>query len=319
MAKYFDSITAWGVRLPRIALAFWMLLLCATAAYASGGDKLVALRATITVTNNGDSIIDPYMQRITYPAVDTALQQLQRIEYLYAEPYSIGLHPNGVDKYLEYSVTVPPHSTLERQAVFYLRLMPFDYTKDTRAASTALTDSDRYFLNPTQYVESDSPEIKRIAESIRRTYAGKEKQLKAAYLYPQQRLKYRLMDNQGALYALHSGIGDCTEYAAVFIAIARAMGVPARLTSEFNFDTSIEFPQPNHNAAEVYLAGRWIPVDPNLALDPSLGYGFGLGAVSKVVLKRDGSWVWSNRIPGVSKQYRDAFINVSIVWDIKVL
>jgi len=319
MAEYFASRPDWGVRLLRITLAFWVSLLCVTVTYASGNDKLVALRATITVANKGDSTISPYIQRITYPAADIAQQQLQRIEYPHAEPYTIEVHPNGIDKYIEFSTNIPPRSVLERQVVFYLRLTPYDYKIDTQAASVALTGSDRYFLKPTQYVESDAPEVKRIAEYIRRSYTGKENQLKAAYLYPQSLLKYRNMDNRGALYALHNGIGDCTEYAAVFISVARAMGVPARLTSEFRFDTDFEFSQPNHNAAEVYLDGRWIPVDPNLALDPSLGYGFGLSAASKVVLKRDGSWVWSNRIEGVSKQYRDAFIDVGIVWDIKVL
>jgi transglutaminase-like putative cysteine protease len=97
------------------------------------------------------------------------------------------------------------------------------------------------------------------------------------------------------------------------------MGVPARLTSEFLFSKHNEFSEPNHHAAEVYLDGHWIPVDPNLALESSLGYGFGRSAVSKVVLKRDGSWVWSSRVPGVSKQYRDESIDVSMHWDIKVL
>jgi hypothetical protein len=85
------------------------------------------------------------------------------------------------------------------------------------------------------------------------------------------------------------------------------------MTSEFLFSKRNEFFEPNHHAAEVYLDGRWIPVDPNFALEPVLGYGFGRTAVSKVVLKRDNSWVWSNRIPGVSRQYREAFVDVGLV------
>jgi transglutaminase-like putative cysteine protease len=316
----FDSRTAWGAGILRITLAFWVLLWCAAAAHASAGDRLVALRATITVTNKGDSPLSPYIQRITYPAADIAQQQLQRVEYRYDEQYTTEQHSNGVDKYLEFSWKVPPHAKLERKVVFYLRLKHFDFENDKQTAAVAITDSDRYFLNPTKYVESDAPEIQRIARYVSRTYSGKEDQLKAAYLYPQLRLDYQLMDvNKGALYALHSGTGDCTEYAAVFVAVARAMGVPARLTSEFLFSKRYEFSEPNHHAAEVFMDGRWIPVDPNLALDASLGYGFGRTAVSKVVLKRDGSWVWSNRVPGVSKLYRDESIDVGINWDVKVI
>lgn len=303
----------------RVTLACWISFLCFTAAYASESERHVALTAAITVSNHGDRTLDPYIQRITYPAAEMVQQQLLRIGYAYDEPYTTAQHPNGVDKYLEFSIKVPPRTKVERKVVFYLRLKFYDYEKDKQPANISITDADRYFLNPTKYVESDSPEIKQLAENIKRTYSGKEDQLKAAYHYPQLHLNYRLMDNRGALYALRSGIGDCTEYAAVFVAIARAMGVPARMTSEFLFNKRHEFSVPNHHAAEVYLGGRWIPVDPNLALEPSLGYGFGRSAVSKVVLKRDGSWVWSNRMPDVPKQYRDALVDVNVSWDVKML
>jgi transglutaminase-like putative cysteine protease len=138
--------------------------------------------------------------------------------------------------------------------------------------------------------------------------------LRAAYAYPQSRLRYTRMDNKGALFALRTGMGDCTEYAAVFIGVARALGIPARMTSEFNFADERSFSAPNHHAAEAYFDGAWVPVDPNLALDPKLGYGFGVGGVNKVVLKRGDSWVWSNSIPGVSKNYREQYVKVETRW-----
>ena len=94
------------------------------------------------------------------------------------------------------------------------------------------------------------------------------------------------------------------------------MGFPARMTSEFLFTEHREFSQPNHHAAEVYLNGRWIPVDANLALDPKFGYGFGSGAHSKIVLNRNSVWVWSNLWPrGVSK--RPGKVDVDMQWTIR--
>lgn len=297
------------------ALALWLLLIYAGGTAAAEGERLVALRATVTVTNDGDTPINPYMQRVTVPAEDLARQQLLRIDYPYTDPHNMAKHANGVDRFMEFRWKIPGHARLVREITFHLRLKPYDYAKDT---TPKITDSSHFFLNPSLYVESDSPEVRRIAEAIRRTYADKEGQLRAAFLYPQLHLDYRNMGNRGALFAIREGKGDCTEYAALFVALARSLGSPARLTSEFLFGKRNEFSEPNHHAAEVYLDGHWIPVDPNLALEPSLGYGFGRGATSKVVLKRDGSWTWSNRIPGVSQAYRDKFIKVDMHWDVRV-
>ena len=94
------------------------------------------------------------------------------------------------------------------------------------------------------------------------------------------------------------------------------MGYPARLTSEFNFSDLATFDVPNHHAAEVFLNGNWIPVDPNLALDVNSGYGFGKTGLDKIVLKRDGSWVWSVNTPGTSSQYRNAYVDATLSWSV---
>ncbi len=314
---YFRSY--YDVSLRGLLLAVCIVLLWSMAVNASEKDRVVVLTATITITNKGAHTIAPYIHRITYPTTTLPQQLLERIEYKYDESYSTKQHKNGVDKYIEFSLKIPPHSKVDRQVVFYLRLKHYNYETDNNMSTVAITDSDHFFLNPSRYVESDSREIKRIARSIQRTYDEKEDQLMAAFLYPQLRLNYKNIANKGALYALRKGIGDCTEYAAVFIAIARAMGTPARMTSEFLFTKKFKFSIPNHHAAEVYLNNRWIPVDPNLALEPKLGYGFGRTSVNKIVLKRDGSWVWSSRLPGESKKYRKKFIEVKTLWNVKTL
>jgi len=103
----------------------------------------------------------------------------------------------------------------------------------------------------------------------------------------------------------------------VFVALARAMGYPARLTSEFNFSEDSEFDQPNHHAAEVFMGGQWIPVDPNLGTDNKSDYGFGVTGLHKIVLKRDGSWVWSSSSRGVAKAYREGNVAVQLRWSIQ--
>lgn len=309
-------ITASRLALRWLCIFCWVA--CCQAASAETAERLVALKATISVRNNGDIPLAPYIHRLTIPANDHAQQRLLRIEYPYKDGYAIRPHDNGVDHYIKFKWEIPPRSQLIRDITFHLRLTPFDHALKPIPKSPG---DHSGFLAPSEYVESDSAEIAEIAKAIRNSNASAAQQLLAAFRHPQKSLRYREIDNKGALFALRNGIGDCTEYAAVFIAIARALGIPARMTSEFRLSAddkspSNSFSEPNHHAAEVYLDGAWIPADPNLALDPSLGYGFGRGAADKIVLKRGDSWVWSNSLPKTSKAYRDRHVEIGIRWSI---
>ncbi|MBN1962748.1 MAG: transglutaminase domain-containing protein [Deltaproteobacteria bacterium] len=64
-----------------------------------------------------------------------------------------------------------------------------------------------------------------------------------------------------ALEALNSGRGDCTEYSVLFVGLARALGIPARVA------VGIAYWPPGdgfgwHAWAEVFADGRWYTVDP---------------------------------------------------------
>lgn len=286
------------------------------AAADTSTERLVTLRATLNVKNTGDVPLNSYIQRLTIPADDHAQQRLLRIEYPYPDSYAIHPHPNGVDSYMQFRWDILPRSQLIREIDFHLRVTAFDH-KQKPITQSAKAGSN--LLAPSEYVESDSTEIQTIAQQIKAANTTPLQQLLAAFQYPQKTLRYKQMENRGALFALHSGTGDCTEYAAVFVALSRALGIPARMISEFNFAESGAFTHPNHHAAEAYLDGAWIPVDPNLALQPSLGYGFGYGATTKVILKRGDTWTWSNSIPGTSRAYRARHVAVDIHWRISPL
>jgi len=291
----------------------WVLVLAPGVSAAEAGHTVV-LRAHVTIENAGDVAVAPYVFRLTVPADNHAQQRLLRIEYGQRDGYRVDDHGNGVDKYMTFNWTLPPRSRLEREVAFVLRVAPYDYRRAPLSGARGPGDS---FIEPSLYVESEAAEVVAIARDIKRRHATPEAQLRAAFKYPQEHLRYQTMPNRGALHALRAGVGDCTEYAAIFVAIARAMGYPARLTSEFLFSQRTSFPLPNHHAAEVWLNGQWLPVDPNLALEPALGYGFGQGAASKVVLKRDGAWTWAQQTPGLPASYRRKHVDVDIKWTVE--
>jgi transglutaminase-like putative cysteine protease len=70
--------------------------------------------------------------------------------------------------------------------------------------------------------------------------------------------------DRGALYALTQKKGDCTEYAALFVALCRRAGIPARAMGGYvATQNAILDPASFHNWAEYHLDGRWHLADPH--------------------------------------------------------
>ncbi len=117
-------------------------------------------------------------------------------------------------------------------------------------------------LSATPFIQSDAPEIRAAAERAR----GDAKELPeivgalTAFVYSHVSDEY-VPAYSNALEALASGRGDCTEHSVLFVALMRALGVPARVA------VGIAYWPPGdgfgwHAWAEVYAEGRWYAVDP---------------------------------------------------------
>jgi transglutaminase-like putative cysteine protease len=68
--------------------------------------------------------------------------------------------------------------------------------------------------------------------------------------------------------------GVCRDYAHVLIAMARSVGIPARMASVYAPNV---VPQDVHAVAEVYLDGNWHLVDPTAMADPTEIVRIGVG------------------------------------------
>jgi transglutaminase-like putative cysteine protease len=65
-----------------------------------------------------------------------------------------------------------------------------------------------------------------------------------------------------AIYACDVRRGNCTDFHSLFIALARASGIPARFTIGFPLGSKQSDTIPGYHCwAEFYVGGQWIPVD----------------------------------------------------------
>ena len=116
------------------------------------------------------------------------------------------------------------------------------------------------YTKPSSRIESDNSQIISTANSIVGNEKNPYNKAKLIYDWVASELEYELQgEEHGAVYGLQNKKGDCTEFATLFIALCRAVGVPARLIIGSVPNGSLEF----HTWAEFYLQNYgWIYADP---------------------------------------------------------
>jgi len=120
------------------------------------------------------------------------------------------------------------------------------------------------FLEPELWIESDSAEVVDLANQIAGDMTNPCDKARAFYDWVGDNIVYTgyCTEDRGALFALHTGGGDCSEFAELFIALCRAADVPARFIDGITTESPGEGAT-LHGWAEVYLSGAgWVPVDP---------------------------------------------------------
>lgn len=124
-------------------------------------------------------------------------------------------------------------------------------------------------LTPGLSVESDAPEIQKLAKKVvggeKDAWAAARKLSKFVYNYLEK--SYGTSSDR-ATDVLRTRRGDCTEHALLFTALARAAGIPARRVDGVVY-TEAEDRVPAlywHEWAEVWV-GEWVAIDPTFNQD----------------------------------------------------
>jgi hypothetical protein len=119
----------------------------------------------------------------------------------------------------------------------------------------ARVDRDmRVYLRPSPYIESTDRRIRQLAEEITADRETAWSKVEAIYDWVRENVRYEFdVKIRGARQALDDGYGDCEELTSLFVAMCRAVGIPARAVWI-----------PGHCYPEFYLEdqqgdGYWFP------------------------------------------------------------
>ena len=135
-----------------------------------------------------------------------------------------------------------------------------------KAAYAAPAPDQGKYLNSERLVPANE-DFRRIAEQVVKDKKGDLVRARALYDHVIDRMRYmKYGDGWGkgdAVYACNAGTGNCTDFHSYFIALARAVGIPARfaigaaIPSERNEGGVDGY----HCWAEFFADGKWWPVD----------------------------------------------------------
>ncbi len=136
--------------------------------------------------------------------------------------------------------------------------------KENKSKKIILSTQDRSrFTESNSKYQSDKKEILELAKKITIKSSSPKKSAKMIVKWLFKNIEPSYHSNaETASAVLKSRKGDCTEYALLFVSLARALKIPAREVSGLMYDSS---PQPAfylHQWAEFHNGKRWVSVDP---------------------------------------------------------
>ncbi|HET7220197.1 MAG TPA: transglutaminase-like domain-containing protein [Vicinamibacterales bacterium] len=145
--------------------------------------------------------------------------------------------------------------------------------RDVRTLGAGPADEDATkYLSPEPFIESDDPAI--VREALAAVQQAPDARTRAERLVRRVNAmleKKPTISLPSAREVLRTRVGDCNEHTALYVAMARAAGVPARIAVGLTFVKGAFY---YHAWPEVYLddgssRGRWLPVDPTLNQFPA--------------------------------------------------
>jgi hypothetical protein len=210
------------------------------------------LRFEITCSNPGGQALAAESLWLYGPVAQTATQRLVGVECSVPLQQSIDELGNAV-----WCLSLPPLPPFGTRSILLgteVRMRPAPVLEPL-ASPQAWRGSERL-------MDLSDPHIRALAATLKQPEPMAS--ARAIYDWVGSHLIYAgfIPDDLGASVALAQLRGDCTEYAYLVAALARAMGLPARVMGGFVCEQDMApLAAQYHNWAELYVDGAWRLVD----------------------------------------------------------
>ena len=124
------------------------------------------------------------------------------------------------------------------------------------------------FVAPERFIESDDAEIVKEAQAAVARVEGTRARAERLVRYVNGLLEKKpTVSLPSAREVLRTKVGDCNEHTVLYVAMARALGIPARIATGVAFTRGAFY---YHAWPEVYVdTGLWLPVDPTFNQFPA--------------------------------------------------
>jgi transglutaminase-like putative cysteine protease len=244
----------------------------------------------ITIKNDG---FNPSDIRLYLPQPgEWDAQRDLKINQVSPEPKSQQAEKNSGNSMIFWKLSGSPKKNTTENLILSFDLTAYETITniDPTAVQPYNTNSDEYkrFTAAEKYIESDDPKIIQLANKLAGDETNPYLQAYSFYSYIVNNAQYKLLGQglNGAKYLMDKGNGECGDYSALFIALSRAKGIPARPVVGY---WAISGNDQTHVWAEFYLEGiGWIPVDATIGQQSNANYAYYFGNMDnkRVILSK---------------------------------
>ena len=277
--------------------------------------KIYHVDYVVTVFNQSFDIDE---LRVYQPnIVEWEAQRDVHIEEISPPPTDVGVDQTYGNGFLHWRVMDQPQPGESISFTLRFNLTAFEISATINPAEVQLYDeSDPLYALYTQserFIESSDPQIMSIANRV----AGEEKNpyliARKFYDYVIDTYSYQLLGKGliGAKQLVTTSKGECGDYSALFVALSRARGIPARPVVGYWAISGIE---QTHVWAEFYIEPfGWIPVDPTIGQSDhdNRDYYFGNMDNQRVILNKGYNLALDPPGPG---DFVAPFLQVPLWW-----
>ncbi len=244
--------------------------------YILQNPKTYTLIKTYVVKNTGTS-------NATDVSAEILVGRKNIFDYQYDSSIEYQPEPKQIitDKYgndiakFEFS-NLPAAESIEIKVIRIATSSDIEYEIDTMHLSQNKADASQYilYLRHVDKIETSAPVIVSKAQQLTEGLEDDYYKAKAIFEFVNTYMTYDESDryrNKGAVSALTTGRGVCEDYATLFTALCRSVGIPSRVVEGYRFDRSpnallnhqwVNADLNGHAWAEFYLKDYgWIPVE----------------------------------------------------------